>query len=306
MDENLDNLTLSELFNRAWSLQIELETNNDSLDKQNYEKWKKAIDFFERCSFMLDELHLFSDNESLDEVSSSELRYFLCPVLLAWLQIQSFENNKRIENLAKAKLNYLKFFKITKDYGLNNYAIPEDPSQQSQVSSNLTQKEFDQNLLAKSQDRNEKIRRFKEMKETEKELETMKAYYKTGNMNDEQKREFHMKMIKYWLSKSVDDYKILLDELRLLSRYEKNEIGQAQAFNTKPKTEPMKPYVITRDVMQAKVFGLGYPSLPVYSIDQFYDQLCDKGMMPTEADDGKEKSKFTKLFKRLNKNKVMY
>ena len=41
-----------------------------------------------------------------------------------------------------------------------------------------------------------------------------------------------------------------------------------------------KPFIITKNALQAKVFGAGYPSLPVYSIDEFYDQLADKGMMP--------------------------
>lgn len=38
-----------------------------------------------------------------------------------------------------------------------------------------------------------------------------------------------------------------------------------------PKPEARKPYIITKDAMQAKVFGMGYPSLPVYSIEEFYD-----------------------------------
>jgi len=36
--------------------------------------------------------------------------------------------------------------------------------------------------------------------------------------------------------------------------------------------------------LQAKVFGAGYPSLPVYSVEEFYDQLADKGMMPKHQD----------------------
>ena len=50
-----------------------------------------------------------------------------------------------------------------------------------------------------------------------------------------------------------------------------------------PKKEPMKPYILTRDVIQAKVMGQGYPSLPVYTIDEFYDQLTDKGYMPEDG-----------------------
>jgi immunoglobulin-binding protein 1 len=48
----------------------------------------------------------------------------------------------------------------------------------------------------------------------------------------------------------------------------------------KPKKPSVQPYVITRDALQAKVIGAGYPSLPVYSVEEFYDQLAGKGMMP--------------------------
>ncbi len=41
-----------------------------------------------------------------------------------------------------------------------------------------------------------------------------------------------------------------------------------------------KPFIITKDVLQAKVFGMGYPSLPVYSIEEFYVHLADEGHMP--------------------------
>ena len=43
--------------------------------------------------------------------------------------------------------------------------------------------------------------------------------------------------------------------------------------------EVKKPFIITRDAIQAKVFGAGYPSVPVYSIEQFYDHLADEGHM---------------------------
>ncbi len=47
--------------------------------------------------------------------------------------------------------------------------------------------------------------------------------------------------------------------------------------------EPKKPFIITKDALQAKVFGAGYPSLPVYSIEEFYDHLADEGHMPKAA-----------------------
>ncbi len=59
-----------------------------------------------------------------------------------------------------------------------------------------------------------------------------------------------------------------------------NHEEQHGARAAAPAKSAQKPYIITKTQMQAQVFGLGYPSVPVYSIDQFYDQLVEKGDMP--------------------------
>lgn len=42
-------------------------------DKQ--EKLKECISMFERCKEVVDQLALFSENEGIDDVNSSELKY---------------------------------------------------------------------------------------------------------------------------------------------------------------------------------------------------------------------------------------
>ena len=73
---DLENVTLSELFDRAWKLQQDMMKSCTDETTQAYMlNRKKAIEMLEKCDFMLGELHLFSSNESIDEVSTSELRY---------------------------------------------------------------------------------------------------------------------------------------------------------------------------------------------------------------------------------------
>jgi len=62
-------------------------------------------------------------------------------------------------------------------------------------------------------------------------------------------------------------------------------IGGASATAGSTNGPAKKPFIITRDAMQAKVFGLGYPSVPVYSIDEFYDQKVADGCMPQVVSD---------------------
>lgn len=47
----------------------------------------------------------------------------------------------------------------------------------------------------------------------------------------------------------------------------------------KPKNPPvpLRPYIITKNETQKAVFGLGYPSLPIYTVDEFYEQRAKEG-----------------------------
>ena len=35
--------------------------------------------------------------------------------------------------------------------------------------------------------------------------------------------------------------------------------------------QAFRPFILTRDKIQAKVVGVGYPSLPTYTVDDFYE-----------------------------------
>ena len=61
-----------------------------------------------------------------------------------------------------------------------------------------------------------------------------------------------------------------------------------------------KPFIITKDALQAKVFGAGYPSVPVYSVEEFYDQLADKGMMPKHDDPNERYGTWTRESEQLS------
>lgn len=108
-----------------------------------------------------------------------------------------------------------------------------------------------------------------------------------SHIEDEQRRKCFKTFLRYWTNKSIDDLKIVNDEIRLLESFSAQDeslgarphAATATAAAASSSSAP-KPYIITRDAIQAQVFGAGYPSLPVYSISQFYDQLVDRGFMP--------------------------
>ena len=74
--ENLDleNSKLSDLFDKAWKSQQELYKSSDESSSVYEMRRKRTIQVLEKCKFMIEELGLFSENESLEEISTSELR----------------------------------------------------------------------------------------------------------------------------------------------------------------------------------------------------------------------------------------
>lgn len=62
---------------------------------------------------------------------------------------------------------------------------------------------------------------------------------------------------------------------------DKLKTGKVEPAKPKP-SRPLQPIIITRDAVQKQVFGMGYPSLPVMSIEEFYDERARNGWYNTE------------------------
>jgi len=291
-DFDIETKTLSELFDIGWKIQQELVNTSDESSESFCRNRKKAIDIFEKCEYMLDELALFSENESLEEVSTSEMRYFLLYALQGWLysKTNATKPDVRIVNLEKANIYFHKYLKLTRNYEFHNYKFDKTEStsnQQAAASSEFVsgsssrQQQFDENLINQACARNEKIKRFKEQKELEAKVKVLAAM---THIDEEHKRKLHIDYVKYWVNKSIDDLSLCISELNILSQSHNNNEHAHQDASKKASNimslDQKKPFIITKSQLQAQVFGAGYPSLPVYSIEQFYDQLAERGLMP--------------------------
>lgn len=77
-----------------------------------------------------------------------------------------------------------------------------------------------------------------------------------------------------------------LDELRvLLQRQAIEPSNEEETHQRRPgpssQTRPLKPLILTRDQLQSKVIGVGYPSASTMTIDEFYQSLAQRGLAPT-------------------------
>lgn len=120
--------------------------------------------------------------------------------------------------------------------------------------------------------------------------------------DEEAKRSFYLSKIRWWVNTAMDDLVYLhgrsssmvsgpsdilriLDELRVLLQRQAMEPTTEQEQHRRagppPGSRPLKPLIITRDMLQAKVFGTGYPSGSTMTIDEFYESLARRGLAPT-------------------------
>lgn len=81
--------------------------------------------------------------------------------------------------------------------------------QTAQVMHLNAQAAFDQNLIGQAYDRNEKIRRYKEQKELDVQLNSIFTAMRTSHLDEEQRRKGFKMFLKYWINKSVDDLKLV-------------------------------------------------------------------------------------------------
>ena len=67
-------------------------------------------------------------------------------------------------------------------------------------------------------------------------------------------------------------------EVGVLRHMAKVREGKVEAPREEaPPVRKLQPVIITKDKMQREVYGLGYPSLPVLSVDQFYEKRVADG-----------------------------
>lgn len=227
---------------------------------------------------MVNDLQLFSDNESLEEVASVEIKYMLLPALLGFLALKQ-QGGDRLEHLTLAKAYFEDYIKRLNAYGIVKVRL-EKEEEDEDVESKLIQ-EPDLQDMAKR--RNEKLNRYRSLKQMNEKLASSKSIIcgSKGPLDDEFLRNYHLTLLKKWTAVVLDE----LDSTRLESKMLAQMGGDAPKLqrSAKPR-KPMKPFIITKNDLQKKVFGLGYPSIPTMTVDAFVDEKMAEGTWAFDKD----------------------
>ncbi|KAK3732298.1 hypothetical protein QZH41_010750, partial [Actinostola sp. cb2023] len=245
-----------------------------------------TLEWLATTTEMVNKLGLFSTNEELEEVTTSDLRYFLLPALSGDLMLRQTCSD-RMSSVKIAKIYFIDFLRRCKDYGITDkdvFQLSESKPSPLPGAEGLKQ-------MANSRD--EKIRTYKEQKQQENRLKELKGCVegKSGQTPDEEiQREYYLLLIKIWVNKSTEHLASTKDELEILDHMQKLTMGHAKTEDSHPPRKPMKPILITKQSIKAKVFGAGYPSLPTMSQEEFLEKEIREGKVVLDYEAGTTQS----------------
>lgn len=244
----------------------------------------EAIKLLEDCTLMVNELSLFSSNESIEEIATTNIKYLLLPALLADLTLKS-QITDRSEVIETAEIYFKDFIQRLNDYQICNIDIEQnDPKDSPQpMASNPSMA----SLESAVHNRNAKIQRYKDSKEMESKLDQLKLKMsQMEDSDDELIRQFFLTLIKRWINHSLEELngiemeRPMIEHMKQMKALNKLNKQTDRPFKSnKSDNSRLKPFIITRNELQKKVYGLGYPSIPTVSVDQFVSQKIEEGTL---------------------------
>lgn len=240
---------------------------------------------FEDATRLVSIAGIFSSNEDIEEVATKNIKYFLLPALLGTLSMKLCVED-RFSVIQTAEVYFRDFLKRCTNYAVVDIEIPDSKEERSSESSEFVhQQSRTSDLATMARERNAKLQRYREQKTLESQLEELKRSMCNMSIVDEElERKYYLTLIKNFANQAVDELNSIEMEKPLLEHMAKVRKGDGfgnandNVKKTKfPPPKPLQPIIITRDEIQKKVFGAGYPSLPTMTVQEFYEQRIKDG-----------------------------
>lgn len=233
----------------------------------------------EQTTLLINRLDLFSANETLEDLQTSYLKFLLIPAFLGYLTLKQI-GESREELIKLSKVYFVDFLNRLNAYKITDVDVAKLIERNEEEFFPKSQPSLEQ----MARDRNEKIRAFNESKQLDEKITKLNYILNDqdgSRTDDEVVRDFFLSLIKRWVHRVVDEIKSLsMEEIMLKNR---------PKMGDKPKSHVsasnFKPFIITKNELQKKVFGLGYPSRPTVTIEEFVNQKIEEGSLSVTTDE---------------------
>ncbi|KAI8911127.1 TAP42-like protein [Gorgonomyces haynaldii] len=242
---------------------------------------KNIVPVLEDLRFKIRQLALFSSNELLQDVNTTDLKFAVVDCLLGQqLQRLSNKGQDRINSLVQAQALYVQFLDRLMQWG---FTRPEQ----------------------KGDTRTRKIAQFKLKKEKQAKIQELQELISISQ-DEDLERELIIAQLSLLQEDAIEDLEMIPRELEMLEMYLQQEtqkpvdtenrleqripITRLQGPLLSNDGRPLRPFVITskRQQFQEQVFRPGH-SLPTMSIEEYLDREMERGNFLTQEPPKPEK-----------------
>ncbi|XP_005641500.2 immunoglobulin-binding protein 1 isoform X1 [Canis lupus baileyi] len=273
---------LPELFETSKQLLDEVEVATEPTGSRIIQdKVSKGLDLLKKAAEMLSQLDLFSRNEDLEEIASTDLKYLMVPAFQGALTMKQVNPSKRLDHLEWAREHFLNYLTQCQYYHVAEFELPKTKNNSTDNNTASSSMAYP-SLVAMASQRQAKIERYKQKKEVEHRLSALKSAVESGQADDERVREYYLLHLRRWIGISLEEIESIDQEIKILREKDSSK-EESTSYSSHQDRPPMKPFVLTRNVAQAKVFGAGYPSLASMTVNDWYDQHQKYGVLPDQG-----------------------
>lgn len=142
-------------------------------------------------------------------------------------------------------------------------------------------------LMNMARQRNRKMEQYRQKKELDDQIKQIKILMERDYVDESVKRDFYVKLLNSSVLETQDELKSIVDERKIVEYRNKMrqenpdfDAGVQLAKKKNQTTTPLKPIIITKDAVQKAIYGIGYPSFPTMSVDEFYEDRVREGIFP--------------------------
>uniref|UniRef100_A0A915D8Y4 Uncharacterized protein n=1 Tax=Ditylenchus dipsaci TaxID=166011 RepID=A0A915D8Y4_9BILA len=251
-----------------------------SASSSRNDRLKDCIDKLQQICKLIHQQAIFSTNEQVQDLPTNSLSLLLVPAYLAYtIEEINVERERRSHYLRTAKMYYRQFLETLLNYDLISFKLPWLHPKDSGESDVSTTSSVPDNLVDAAQKRQRKINRLNQLKHLVEALAKLRIEQRR-NDDEATQRETILILLRLWSVRAFAQLEKIEEELELLEFFEKRKnqtASEGHHDHQKPDENPlgagMKTFTIVKSQEQKKVFGLGYPSVPTVTVDEWFDQL---------------------------------
>ncbi|CAN9213971.1 unnamed protein product [Alternaria alternata] len=300
--------SLRGLFSKAERAREELSSSYEANSPTYQENLGATIATYEECLKISEQVSLFSPNETLEDISSSDLQYMAINYHLAEL-IQKIFNTDisfRKQNLLRARGHYERFLKLLDSYDVLGKADAKLFEAYTEDKGNFSTA----NMRDAAARRDAKISRFREEKELKRKLEYLRQNPKLAEQDEQVVRELHLTNLAFMVHQTFASLESMAQELHIISLappappqgqaqqapdsrqegrdkdgYSERLDGQYAGLQYSGPIlsgdgKPMRPFTLldSRQTLKKNVFRPDH-SLPTMTIDEYLEEEKRRGGM---------------------------